>query len=133
MSRLRSNNQAMQSDTPGTAFAKALSTKDFDRVRGLLDPGLSFRAATPNRSWEAASADDFVDRVLPLWFEAEDEIRSVEQIESESFADRERVGYRFAVTNPEGRFLVGQQAFIGLGPDGRINWLRIVCSGFRPV
>lgn len=42
------------------------------------------------------------------------------------------MGYRFSVTNPDGRFLVEQQAY--LEPrDGRIGWMRVVCSGFRPA
>ena len=46
-------------------------------------------------------------------------------------ADRERVGYRFSVTNPDGDFLVEQQAYLE-ERDGRICWMRVVCSGFRP-
>ena len=54
------------------------------------------------------------------------------KVESDTVADRERVGYRFSVTNPDGDFLVEQQAF--LAPrDGRIGWMRVVCSGYRPV
>jgi hypothetical protein len=46
-------------------------------------------------------------------------------------ADRERVGYRFSVENPDGHFLVEQQAYVA-ERDGRICWMRVVCSGFRP-
>jgi hypothetical protein len=46
--------------------------------------------------------------------------------------DRERVGYRFRVRNPDGLFVVEQQAYLS-GSDGRIEWMRVVCSGFRPV
>jgi hypothetical protein len=70
--------------------------------------------------------------VLRLWFEDSDQIEALEQLESDSFADRERVGYRFSVNNPDGRFLVEQQAFVA-ERDGRIGWMRSVCSGFRPI
>jgi hypothetical protein len=53
-------------------------------------------------------------------------------VETDSFADRERVGYRFRVRNPEGLFRVEQQVYIG-ERDGRIGWMRSVCSGYRPV
>jgi hypothetical protein len=33
---------------------------------------------------------------------------------------------------PDGRFLVEQQAYIG-ERDGKIDWMRVVCSGYRPV
>jgi hypothetical protein len=42
------------------------------------------------------------------------------------------VGYRFAVTNEDGRQLVEQQAYIG-ERDGKIGWMRVVCSGLRPI
>ena len=43
---------------------------------------------------------------------------------------RELTHYR--ASNPDGRFLVEQQAY--LAPrEGRIGWMRVVCSGFRPA
>ena len=49
-----------------------------------------------------------------------------------ALADRERVAYRFRVRNPEGLFLVEQQVYIE-EREGRIGWMRSVCSGFRPI
>ncbi len=69
-----------------------------------------------------------VDRLL----EDDDEIEALEMLETDAFADRERVGYRFRVRNPEGTFLVEQRLFIA-GDEGRITWMRSVCSGFRPL
>ena len=116
----------------GADFARALAAKDFDRVRDLLHPEVDFRGMTPNRTWEASDPETVVAEILPLWFEDSDQIDGVEQIETDSFADRERVGYRYTVTNPDGRFLVEQQAY--LEPrDGRIGWMRVMCSGFRPL
>ena len=59
-------------------------------------------------------------------------IEQVEQIETSSFADRERVGYRFRVRNADGLHLVEQQAYLS-ERDGRIGWLRVMCSGFRAI
>ena len=53
-------------------------------------------------------------------------------VQTDSFADRERVGYRFRVRNPDGLFEVEQQAYIE-ERDGRIGWMRVLCSGFRPA
>jgi hypothetical protein len=36
------------------------------------------------------------------------------------------------VNNPEGQFLVEQQAYIS-ERDGQIAWMRVLCSGFREV
>ena len=66
------------------------------------------------------------------WFEESDEIEAIERLESDTFADRQRVGYRLSVSNPDGRFLVEQQAYL-CARDGRIGWMRVLCSGFRPA
>jgi hypothetical protein len=46
--------------------------------------------------------------------------------------DRDRVAWRFAVTTPDGPHLVEQQAYYST-TDGRISWMRVLCSGFRPA
>jgi hypothetical protein len=116
----------------GSSFAAALALKDFDRLRELLHPEVDFRGLTPSRAWEAEDAEALVSGVLREWFEDSDEILELEHLETSAFADRERVGYRFLVRNPEGLFEVEQQCYIG-ERDGRIGWMRTVCSGFRPV
>jgi hypothetical protein len=116
----------------GGTFAAALAAKDFDRIRGLLHPELDFRGLTPNRSWEASGPDAMIGSVLRQWFEDADEIEELERVETDTFADRERVAYRFRVRNPEGLFLVEQQVYIS-ERDGQIGWMRSLCSGYRPI
>jgi hypothetical protein len=120
------------SDTLGAQFASALAEKDFDRLRGLLHPDIDFHGMTPSRFWEASDPDSVVADVLQHWFEESDEIESLDALETDEFADRERVGYRFSVRNPEGHFVVEQQAYVAPA-NGRIAWMRVMCSGFRPA
>jgi hypothetical protein len=117
--------------TLGESFARALGAKDFERVGQLLHPEVDFRGLTPGRSWDAQGAEQVVGEVLTRWFEPSDEIERVQQVQSDAFADRGRVGYRFAGRNGDGPFVVEQQAYYA-ERDGRIGWMRIVCSGFRP-
>ncbi len=117
----------------GEDFAAALAVKDFDRVRDLFAPEVDFRGLTPRRDWAAEDPAEIVDGVLRQWFEDSDEILDLEHLESGGFGDRERVGYRFRVRNPEGLFRVEQQAYLGVDAEGRIDWMRTVCSGFRPI
>jgi hypothetical protein len=128
-------NDATVSDGPeptlGRAFAEALGRKDFGQVFAVLHPGIDFRGLTPGRSWEASSAREVVGVVLSQWFEESDELERVISIETDSFADRERVAYRFEGRNRDGPFVVEQQAYY-TERDGRINWMRVLCSGFRP-
>jgi hypothetical protein len=121
-----------QQATLGTDFAHAFAAKDADRVRELVHPEIDFKALTPNRNWEASDQAKLVSMLFDEWLEDSDEVQGIESVESESFADRERVGYRLAVRCPDGNFLVEQQAYIG-ERDGKIGWMRVVCSGFRPI
>src|SRR5918998_6626333 len=94
--------------TVGVDFAQALAAKDEERLRALLDPEVDFRGLTPSRAWEAADADAVLETLFGSWFEDKDEIESLDQVESDTVADRERVGYRFSVRTPDGRFVVEQ-------------------------
>jgi hypothetical protein len=116
----------------GAEFARALAAKNSSRLLELMHPEIDFRGLTPNRNWEASDRDEVISVLLSNWFEDQDEIEALEELESDAFADRERVGYRFSVRNPDGRFLVEQQAYLS-GSDGQIEWMRVVCSGFRPA
>jgi len=116
----------------GAAFATALAAKDFDAIRAILHPEIDFRALTPRRNWEASDPETVIGTALTHWFEDSDEIEELLKLETDSFADRERVGYRFLIRNPEGLFEVEQQVYIG-EVDGQIGWMRTVCSGYRPV
>lgn len=103
-----------QGTTVGAEFARALVAKDSARLLDLVHPEIDFRGLAPNRTWEAGDPEGF------------------EELESDSFSDRRRVGYRFSVRNPDGRFLVEQQAYLQAS-DGQIDWMRVLCSGFRPA
>lgn len=117
----------------GSRFASALAAKDRGALRELLHPEIEFRALTPNRVWEAFDPDAVLEIVFGSCFEDSDEIRALESIETGAVADREQLRYRLAVSNPEGSFVVEQQGYLVAGDDGRIEWMRMVCSGFRPV
>ena len=118
--------------TLGADFARAFAAKDSAAMRDLVHPEIDFRGLTPNRAWEASDRDELISILFDSLLEDTDEVEALEWVESDSFADRERVGYRLSVNNPDGRFLVEQQAYLA-DRDGQIGWMRVVCSGFRPV
>jgi hypothetical protein len=121
-----------QETTLGADFARAFAEKDADRMRELLHPQVDFRGLTPNRAWEASGREAVVEVLFGSWLEDSDHVKAVESIEGDTVVDRERVGYRLSVSNPDGRFLVEQQAYMSTR-DGQIDWIRVVCSGFRPA
>jgi hypothetical protein len=112
-------------------FARALAAKDPARVRALLHPDVEFRGMTPGRFWEATGPDELL-AVLDQWLDENDAVEGIDALDTDGFADRARVGYRLRVRNRDGLHLVEQQAYLS-ERDGRIGWLRIMCTGFRPV
>jgi ketosteroid isomerase-like protein len=121
-----------QQTTLGADFARAFAERDADRLRALLHPEIDFRGMTPTRVWEATGTDAVVEVLLENWLDDSDHVDAVDGIETDTLVDRERVGYRYSVSKPDGRFVVEQQAYLSTR-DGRIDWMRVVCSGFRPA
>ena len=116
--------------TLGTRFADALAAKDHEAIAAVLHPEIDFRGLTPNRTWEATDVAGVVDILFANWFEPADVFDELVLVESDAFADREQVRYRFAGHNEDGPFVVEQQAYVTARED-RIGWMRVVCSGFR--
>ena len=113
----------------GRAFAAALARRDFGEVATLLHPEIEFRALTPRRTFEPGSPDEVVD-VVRLWFGTA-EIEQVLAIDSDVVGDRPHVAYRFRGVRDGAPFVIEQQAYYEVR-DGRLAWMRVVCSGFRP-
>jgi hypothetical protein len=119
-------------DTPGERFANAVAQRDVDALAALLAPDVDFRGLTPGRFWEARTPAEAIEVILEHWFEASDRVDALSGIEiGEPIGDVHRVGYRYEITNRDGPQTVEQQAYYRV-EDGRLSYLRIVCSGFQP-
>ncbi len=117
----------------GRAFARAVAGKDRAGLLEVLADDIDFRALTPGRSWEAASAPEVADVLFGSWFEPQDDIVGLlRSEEGTAVEDTRLVAYRFAIRNPDGDFTVEQQAYYRT-TEGRISYLRVLCSGFREV
>jgi hypothetical protein len=115
----------------GRRFVESLATKDPGAIRALLHPEIDFRALTPNRFWEAHDPDAVLEIVLGVWFPPHEELNELVLLDTDAFADREQVRFRFSGHNRDGPMIVEQQAYLS-ERDGLIGWMRIVCSGQRP-
>jgi hypothetical protein len=114
-------------------FTMALAARDAGALRSLFGREVDFQALSPSRVWEARAPDALIhDVILGAWFEADDAIERVELVEASHIGSRMRLGYRLQVSNASGCFAVEQQAFLDL-TDGKITWLRVLCSGFIPT
>lgn len=114
------------------AFVEAILARDFSRASGLVHSDVDFRAMTPTRVWEADGSAG-VEEVLRTWFEhPERDVERVEAIEPGAVEDTRRVGWRVHGKNADGPIVYEQQAYVR-EQDGQIVWLRVMCSGPRPV
>ena len=113
-------------------FVGALVARDFDRARSQLHEEIDFRAMTPNRIWEADGPGG-VEDVLRNWLaDPEEEIESVAVVDQSGGAgDTERTGWLVHGRGEDGPFVYEQQAY-ARERDGKIGWLRVMCTGQRP-
>jgi hypothetical protein len=119
--------------TLGEEFARAFAAKDTDTLRQLLAPTVDFRGMTPGRFWEAQTPDQVLDILLANWVDQNDEVTALLSVEpGDAVVDTNRVGYRLAVMTPDGPHTVEQQMYYR-EEDGRLVFMRVVCSGFRPT
>jgi ketosteroid isomerase-like protein len=117
----------------GIRFAEAIGAKDEDGLVALLSPDVDFKALTPRKFWDAGSPEGVLDAVFGNWFEPDDRITEIVEVTTgDPVEDTAHVGYRFAVSNADGSHTVEQQAYYRTDGD-RISYLRIICSGYRPV
>lgn len=119
--------------TTGRRFAEAIATRDRDAFAATLSNAVDFKGLTPRRFWEASSPDEVADVVLGTWFEESDHIDAHVVTDGEDVHDTHLVSYRFDITNDDGRHVVEQQVYYRVDPNDRIDYARVVCSGFRPV
>ncbi len=117
--------------TLGERFARALADRDHEALGALLADRIDFRGLTPGRSWAAETRAEVHEILLGNWFEETDRIEELAHLESgDPVGDTSRVGYRFHLVNADGPQVVEQQAYYR-AVDGRVDYLRVVCSGFR--
>jgi hypothetical protein len=117
----------------GLRFVAALAAKDTEALTALFAADVDFRGMTPGKFWEAGSPDEVAQQVLYQWFEPADVIEDVEQVEAGVMVDRERVDYRFRVSNPDGVFAVEQRAYLDVDDGGRVARMHVMCGGFRSI
>jgi hypothetical protein len=123
----------MTTDSLGVRLAEAIAAKDSDAVTALLAADVDFRALTPRKFWEAARPAEVLEILFDNWFEEADHIDELVRVtQGDDVEDTHEVGYRLSITNPDGAHTVEQQAYYRTDGD-RISYLRVVCSGYRPV
>jgi hypothetical protein len=124
--------EATPDHSVGHRFLRAIAERDWESLERLFAPDAIFRAVVPSQTpfrehqGGAAAAGQ-----VSVWFKDAD-VHEVLESDVEVIAYRLRVRYRVRNHEPEGWFLVEQQAYLTTGPKG-IEACNLICSGFRPI
>jgi hypothetical protein len=117
--------------SPGEALVRALASRDREGLRRLMADEVSFKALSPGRFWEASTPDEVASIYFDEWFEETHMLERVTSFEEgEALPDLDRVAFRFELITPSGPRVVEQQTYYQAA-EGRITYLRVLCSGFR--
>ena len=87
---------------------------------------------TPNRVWEAGDPAG-VEAILRQWFEDPDEdVQGIAATEPTPIENTIRVGWLVHISDADGPHVFEQQAYVR-ERDARIDWMRVMCSGWIPL
>ena len=119
--------------TAGENFARAIVAKDGAALRAVLSDAIDFQALTPGRLFAAENGNEVaLEIILGTWF-GRARIDELCWVVTGRVADQEYVGYRFRLHAGDDDYLLEQQAYYRQADDGRIAWMRVLCSGYQPL
>jgi hypothetical protein len=119
-------------NTPN-AFLDALVCRDFDRLARTISPDATMRALVPPGHLDWAGRDELAGR-FAFWFGGTPDIELL-HCASDDVAGRAMLTWRFRLRQDrlgDGWHVIAQHAFCDLGPDGLIERIDLLCSGFVP-
>jgi hypothetical protein len=121
----------IMTETAGEQFVRAFTARDRIGLSVLLADSIDFRGLTPGRYWEGTTSREVVDEILlGHWLDDTDHVTELISVATGRVADREHVAYRFRVESAGVSYIAEQQAYYMLS-GGKIDWLRMLCSGTR--
>ena len=114
-------------------FLEQLATGDFSRLAVALEDDVTLRGLLPNRVQEW-SGHDGVQAAFEMFFGRLDEFEILDA-EVGQVGNRMQLRWRVHARGVdrfgEGDFVVEQFCYADAGPTGRLQFLALVCSGFR--
>jgi hypothetical protein len=115
------------------SFVEGLAAQDFAKLGGALAAGACLRALLPSGLREWVGAEVIADR-FARWFGDTEDFELVEATAGE-VGGRLHLHWRLRLRAERlgsGWFTVEQHAYADTGGDGRIAWLDLLCTGYRP-
>ena len=115
----------------GEALVNALAERDFERLRAVIADDVRFRLLLPKGPQDHSGVAETVE-VFVGWYGDVDELH-LESSSVEAVAGRLMVTYRFRLHDPDGWQVIEQHVVADVAPDGRLEKIDLLCSGFLPV
>jgi TusA-related sulfurtransferase/ketosteroid isomerase-like protein len=115
----------------GTAFVNALADRDFERVRAAIADDVRFRLLLPKGPQAHSGVAETVES-FARWYGDVDELH-LESSSVEAVAGRLVLTYRFRLHDEDGWQVIEQHVVADVAPDGRLEKIDLLCSGFLPV
>jgi TusA-related sulfurtransferase len=114
----------------GNAFVTAIADRDFEGLRAAMSDDVRFRLLVPKGPQAQEGAAETVGRFVG-WYAGADELR-LESSSVGTVADRLVLAYRLRLLDADGWRLIEQHVVADVGPDGRLETIDLLCSGFHP-
>jgi hypothetical protein len=116
----------------GRRLIDGIVAHDWQAITDCFEPDARLRAVVPKESpfRDRVGAEEAAEQ-LRRWF-GDADVTELMSSTIEPMEDRVRVAYRIHEHEPDGWYVVEQQAYLTAGAHG-IAFMNLVCSGFRPV
>jgi len=111
-------------------FVDAVARRDFDGLQALMTDDVRFRLLVPKGPQAHVGAAETVGRFVG-WYGAVDELR-LESSSTAAVAGRLVLAYRFRLLDADGWRVIEQHVVADVAPDGRLESIDLLCTGFQP-
>ncbi|MGZ4131715.1 MAG: sulfurtransferase TusA family protein [Actinomycetota bacterium] len=114
----------------GERFVTALAGRDFEGLRATMTDDIRFRLLLPGGPQTHLGAAETVDRFVG-WFAGAEEVR-LESSTVGTLGGRLLLTFRCQVQVADGRQVIEQHLMADVAPEGRLETIDLLCSGFLP-
>ena len=115
----------------GEALVNALADRDFEGLRAVIADDVRFRLLLPRGPQAHSGVAETVEAFVG-WYGDVDELH-LESSSVETVANRLVLTYRFRLHDADGWKVIEQHLVADDAPDGRLEKIDLLCSGFLPV
>ncbi len=114
----------------GETFLNAVASRDFEQLRAAMTDDVRLRLLLPSGPQACVGATETVQRFVG-WFSGAEELR-LQSSSVGTAGGRLVVAFRIRLMYADGWQVVEQHLMADVAPDGRLEAIDLLCSGFLP-